>query len=233
MTCVADRQQLPSGASLPRHRHGEAYVALVLEGGYEEAGVLGRVRVEPGQAVLHGAFEGHRNRIGARGARVLNLTLPAGLDLATGLGAVRDADAAARTAERDPAAALAILLDGLVRLAPRPADWLDELAGAIAAEPALRLGGWGRNRGLSPAALSRAFAGAYGETPIRFRLETRARRAWRAIVDGRAPLADIAAEAGFADPAHMGRAVKALTGRTPGAWRAEAGRPANGFKTAA
>lgn len=80
MTCVADRQQLPSGASLPRHRHGEAYVALVLEGGYEEAGVLGRVRVEPGQAVLHGAFEGHRNRIGARGARVLNLTLPAGLD---------------------------------------------------------------------------------------------------------------------------------------------------------
>jgi hypothetical protein len=85
---------------MPRHRHPEGYVALVLAGGYIEAGDRGRLRVEAGQAVLHGAYESHRNEFSANGAQVLNLPLrdpePVGE-----LGHVDDADAIVRLAERD------------------------------------------------------------------------------------------------------------------------------------
>jgi AraC-like DNA-binding protein len=43
-------------------------------------------------------------------------------------------------------------------------------------------------------------------------------RAWLALA-GRRPLADIAAETGFADQPHMTRAITALTGVSPRAWR--------------
>jgi AraC-like DNA-binding protein len=46
------------------------------------------------------------------------------------------------------------------------------------------------------------------------------------VAHGEAALAAVAAEAGFADQAHMNRAVKALTERTPGVWRGS-----NRFKT--
>ena len=49
------------------------------------------------------------------------------------------------------------------------------------------------------------------------RLET-----WGLITGTAEPLAGIAAEVGFSDQAHMTRDVKALTGKTPGAWRAAA-----------
>ena len=46
-----------------------------------------------------------------------------------------------------------------------------------------------------------------------------ARRAWRDVVAGTAGLAEIACTTGFADQAHMTRAIARLTGTTPGAWR--------------
>lgn len=226
---AATRQRLCAGATLPRHRHAEAYVALVLGGAYEEAGGLGRVRVGAGLAVLHQPFDAHLNRVDRReGAVVLNLAAPAGLAASFCVGQVRDPDAVARAAERDAAFALDLLLQELRPTPPTASDWPDDLAAALNADPDLRLGDWARTRRLSPTAVSRGFASLYGETPIRYRLEARTRRAWGRITGGSEPLAAIAADCGFADQAHMSRAVKAMTGRSPGAWRA-----ANGFKTAA
>lgn len=63
---------------MPRHRHGEAYVALVLAGSYVEAGDRGRLRIEAGQAVFHDRFESHRNEFFGHGAQGLNLPVPRG-----------------------------------------------------------------------------------------------------------------------------------------------------------
>src|SRR5689334_25076675 len=72
------RWQQIQTSTLRRHVHRRGYAALVLSGGYEEAGDFGRFRVEPGQVVLHDAFEGHLDRFPASGAVILNLPLPSG-----------------------------------------------------------------------------------------------------------------------------------------------------------
>lgn len=55
----------------------ESYLALVLSGGYEEAGGRGLYRVKAGDEMMHGGFEAHLNRYAATGSGVLNLPLPA------------------------------------------------------------------------------------------------------------------------------------------------------------
>jgi AraC-like DNA-binding protein len=74
--------------------------------------------------------------------------------------------------------------------------------------------------------LSRGFKKLFGVTPASFRMEARAGQAFALIADGDAPLAAIAAAAGFADQAHMSRVLLALTGSPPRAWR-----KSNPFKT--
>ena len=112
-----------------RHCHDTAYVAIILEGGYQEAGDEGRFDVGPGDALIHHAFESHLDRVEARGARVLILDLPAAL---TGTphvrGRVRDPDALVRIAGRDAADAAALLVEDFA-VAPAAAhDWPDLLA---------------------------------------------------------------------------------------------------------
>ena len=51
------------------------------------------------------------------------------------------------------------------------------------------------------------------------RRHAKARFAWRQLMTRRSSLTEIALEAGFSDQSHMTRAVRAITGRTPGAWR--------------
>ena len=216
MNAFAQRQRLTPGMTLPRHRHVGAYAALVLSGGYEEAGDAGRRRVEAGDVVLHGPFEAHLDRSGRVGARVLNL--PTG-GLTGGFRRLDDPDAVARLAERDPIAAARLLTD-LVRPAPFGADdWPDRLAAALAGSETFRLEDWALRHGLTPEAVSRGFRRVFAVSPSRFRLEARARQAWGAVRTGGGSLAAIAADAGFADQAHMTRAVSSLTGRPPGAWR--------------
>jgi AraC-like DNA-binding protein len=94
-------------------------------------------------------------------------------------------------------------------------DWPDRLAAALATEPDFGLGDWARKMHLAPQSLSRGFRRAYGITPKRYRVEQRALRAIRALRDWRGSLASLAAETGFADQAHLTRAVVMLTGLAP------------------
>jgi len=55
-------------------------------------------------------------------------------------------------------------------------------------------------------------------SPAAFRAEARVHRALALMAAGGASLAGIAAGTGFADQAHMTRAIRALTGRPPGYW---------------
>lgn len=208
-----------AGERLPRHRHAEGYIAVVLGGGYEEAGDEGRFAVRPGMVVVHGCWTAHLDRFGARGAEVLNL--PAVPGFASGVGTIDDPDTAARLAERDPPAAASFVAERFHAGADRYADWPDLLAAALVANPDLAITPWARDVGLDRASVSRGFARAYGTSPKRFRLEARTRRAIAALPGWRGTLADLAADQGFADQAHLARAVAAMTGLPPVRLRAK------------
>ncbi|MDH0863369.1 AraC family transcriptional regulator [Mitsuaria sp. GD03876] len=204
----------PAFERMTRHRHRHGYVALVLAGGYVEAGDRGRLRVEAGQAVFHAEHESHQNEFFRVGAQVLNLPVPAG-DLGQLLGHVADPDAIARLAERDPLEAAELLRQTFRPSTARLDDWPDLLAAALASDPALNLTEWADAMGIAPPSISRGFRRAYGTSPKRYRLELRAMQALRQMRGWQGSLATLAAETGFADQAHLTRALVALTGLTP------------------
>src|SRR5689334_17015230 len=110
---------------MPRHRHAEGYAALVLAGGYVEAGDRGRVAVQAGHVVIHHAFEAHEDHFSRAGAVVLNLPHIARNSLT---GVVQDPDAIARLAERDITAAANLLQETFRPVDAQLADWPDRLA---------------------------------------------------------------------------------------------------------
>jgi AraC-like DNA-binding protein len=170
--------------------------------------------------LIHGAFDSHLNRFPAAGARILNLTLPDGIEPETGFARPRDADEAIRLAGRDPRAAAELLAATAVPAHAHARDWPDLLADALIADPSMRIGDWARERGLADATVSRGFQQVYGVSPSAFRAQVRGRLAWRRIVEAGQALTDLAYELGFADQAHMTRTVRAITGQPPRAWRA-------------
>jgi transcriptional regulator GlxA family with amidase domain len=66
--------------------------------------------------------------------------------------------------------------------------------------------------------LIRLFRERYGVTPFAYQRNLRVERARDAIRHGKS-LPDVAAEAGFADQSHLGRAFRAVMGATPGQYR--------------
>jgi AraC-like DNA-binding protein len=227
-TIPAGRQNGRSSWFLPRHFHDRAYASVVLSGGYEESGNWGRFRVRAGDVLLHSAFDAHLNRGERKGATILNLALresPTGFRA----GSVGDLDLIARTAESDPRAAVELMLAQLQPISPCVGDWEGLLAVQIARDPSCRLDSWANEHGIARETLSRGFAKTYGTTAASFRAETRARHALEQIINTEARLADVAVVTGFADQAHMTRAVRALTGQPPGYWR----QRSNSYKTRA
>lgn len=222
MSLPPPRQHVPGG-ELPRHRHAYGYAAVVLSGTYEEAGDSGRRWVRPADVIVHGAFEAHLNRVPAKGALVVNLPLPA--QALTPFGAVADPDAIARAAERDVREACALLVAQHEPAWAPARDWPDLLADELARSP-VRIGDWAQSHGLSAEHVARAFRRVFGATPQVYGREVRARAALSAALLGERPLAEIAQATGFSDQAHMTRAVTALSGQPPGAWRRS-----NPFKT--
>jgi AraC-like DNA-binding protein len=199
---------------MTRHRHTEGYAAVVLSGGYMEAGDRGRIRVQAGHVLVHGAYEAHQDHFSTVGAVVLNVPLIEPLDAAT-IGAVADPDAIVRLAERDMVGAAVLLKDTFQPLDAHLKDWPDRLAAALASERDFALAEWADAMGLAPQSISRGFRLAYGVSPKRYRIEQRALRAIRNLQNWPGTLAALAAETGFADQAHLTRAVVALTGSAP------------------
>lgn len=199
---------------LPRHPHDHAFAALVLSGGYVEAGDTGRHRLEAGDVLLHQAWESHLDRFDGRGAEVLVLPID---DADTGplIGRCADPDSIVRAAERDRGEAAARLLAAIAPRATGHADWPDLLAQALRDDPGLCLTRWADQRGLHLGSVSRGFRQVFGVTPVGFRLIQRTRHALAAIRAGAEPLSAIALDCGFADQAHMGRAVRRLAQATP------------------
>jgi len=214
---TAPRDRLAAGATIARHRHAEPYAALVLSGGYEECGSAGRFRARPGDVLIHTAFDAHLDRVGSSGAEVLNIALAA--MPAAGKGRIADPDAVACLATISAEQAADELLRQWQAATEAAFEWPDRLAEMLRRDPCLRLDEWAEAHGFAPETLSRGFTRVFGISPSAYRLEARAARAFAGIVGGVRPLAEIALASGFADQAHMTRAVRQLTGHPPGCWR--------------
>jgi AraC-like DNA-binding protein len=167
---------------------------------------------------MHGAFDSHLNRIFIVGSRVLNLTLPGLGAIDFALGHVNDPDVIVKAAETDAITARGLLLEQVVPTPIVPHDWPDLLAADLLEDPNRRLEDWANEHDLALETLSRGFSRAFGITPVLFRSEARARKAFEQIVEGTEVLSKVLEASGFADQAHMSRAIRSLTGATPKSW---------------
>ena len=202
-----------------RHAHPEAFAAVVLAGGYVEAGDSGRHRVVAGDVLVHRIHESHGDRFDTAGAEVLVIPLNEAWQPAI-RGRVDDVDALAVQCEQTACDAVAVLQAAWRPARPdSPLDWPDQLAAALIRDPALAIKEWAHVQGLHPGSLARGFGQVFGITPANFRLVVRTHRAIATLREATASMADIALAAGFSDQAHMTRAVRSLTGRTPRALR--------------
>lgn len=206
-------------AEIRRHYHVRPYATLVLEGGYEEAGDQGRFQVRAGDVLLHPAFSAHRDQVGGARTVVLDLPLPMDGRNWPGLARPSDPDLVIRVAAADAHEAQSLLVEGITPIAADQSDPADRLADVLSVDPSTSIGRWAADTGLSREWLSRRFKRLFGVDSATFRVEARARLAWRHIVATGEPLAQIAAECGFADQSHMTRAIRRLTGRSPSSWR--------------
>jgi len=200
------RQQHGARQKLERHCHDDAFATVVLRGSYLEAGDEGRRTIEAGDVLIHRAYESHLDCFSSRGAEVL--ILPIATEAALPLyGQVTDPDELVRMAEGSPVDAWHRLADTLRACERRHLDWPDRLAEQLRDQPALPLRQWAEEMDLRAETVSRGFQLAYGSSPKAFRASARARAAFGHIRHSRQSLADIAAALGFADQAHMSRAI--------------------------
>jgi AraC-like DNA-binding protein len=204
--------------TLTLHLHEHAFAAVVLSGGYVEAGDTGRHWMAAGDVLLHRAWESHLDRFGGTGAEVLVLDI-ADVDARRPSGRISDPDALARLAERDRSDAARVMLAKLIPKPANLADWPDALAQALCDDPGLCLGAWAHAHGLRQGSVSRGFRQVFGLAPVGYRLIQRTRRAIAAVQTTTEPLSLVAQDCGFADQAHMSRSFRHLAKTTPGALR--------------
>lgn len=224
-------ERLPPGYALPRHQHAEAYATVLLRGSFEQCSYAGRMRVRAGDVLVQPTLDCHADRMLSAGLTVLRLPWPRE-EGCGGVYAGCDVDGLARFAERDVMEAAAALREQLAKRAAVPAlrdDAADALASALMVDEAIAIADWAEEAGLARETVSRGFRRLFGVSPSRFRADWRARTAWLRITGSAEALAEIAARCGFADQAHMTRAVHRLTGAPPTAWR----RASHSFKTGA
>jgi AraC-like DNA-binding protein len=138
---------------------------------------------------------------------------------------IHDPDTLVRIAERDPLDAMGHLALNLEPPGDSLDHWTDQLASALAQNPAMGLQEWAERRGIRPDVVSHAFRRDFGVSPKLYRLECRARRAWRQVIHSNETLTRIALDADFSDLAHMSNSIKEFTGLSPTQWRARSRVP--------
>ena len=207
------------------HRHDRAQISLLLAGGYVEDSDQGRSRADgPSLSRKPGGFD-HQNRFGDAGALILSLNVDAAAAPERYFVAPRPegvTELALRRMASD-GRAMAALVDsvpaGSAPAAPTPQPWLNEAHDRLLTESGLSIGALARSFGLHPVRFSCLFREAFALSPTAARQNRRAARAVGRLIHSGTPLAEIAASEGFADQAHLSRAIRRATGWSPGRLR--------------
>ena len=228
------------------------YLALVLDGSLEKSFRLRRMSLDSSSGVTMPAGAWHGARFGSRGARIVivkaNSDSSALAGCIDGLAEVRGralnwlawrlagelhaSDAAAPLAAEGFALELLAATTRETRAERRPARpqaWLsaaEELLRSGIGQP-VRLGELACAVGVHPTHLARAFRARHGISVGEYSRRMRVGWAAAEIARGDAPLATIAAEAGFSDQSHFTRLFRRYIGTTPARYRQEARRVPN------
>ena len=240
--------RFPARSTIPPHVHDRACVAVMLAGSFDLR-FPGRASIacEPGTMAVEPVGDCHCNIMGTHGASVLVVQPDPGAteslrQLASFLDGIREVreaglPAVARriaTELAQPDAFTPIVIEGLA---------LQLLAGAARAETGdctrrappwlaraesmlrshvgegLTVAGVARECHVHPAHLARAFRAHYRCSVGEYRRRCRIDWAARELSATTAPIADIAARAGFADQSHFTRRFREQVGATPHRWR--------------
>jgi AraC family transcriptional regulator len=236
-----------AGEVLPAHCHEQPYLFVMLAGGFREYALRRDHLCTRGWLVFNEAGESHRDEVFDHGAEGLNVALPpdwlptsrrgpegcepfvygfAG-PAVTAVGtlqlAMRVRDCLRTLGAQE---AVTCLLDSLCRPAagrgPAP-RWLDRAEGAVRDRyrDGVCLRAVAAEAGVHPAHLCREFRRKFGCTMTQYAARLRADDALARLIGSPAPLATVAAEAGFADQAHLTRTIRHLFGTTPARLRRE------------
>jgi AraC-like DNA-binding protein len=114
--------------------------------------------------------------------------------------------------------------------ATRAARLVDRARQLLAERTDVGLDDLAQAAGVSAYHLSRSFRRVTGLTMSRYRTRLRLRRAMERLAAGEGDLAGLAADLGFADQAHLTRALRAETGTTPAALRRALTAGAKGYR---
>jgi AraC family transcriptional regulator len=234
----------PVASSVHHHEHELAYVTIVLQGDYFE-GERGRLEnLSPFTAVFNPVGAAHSTVIGPGGAtlftiefrtkrmRELDLRLPEQTTTDAGAGnmlwpglrlfsAFKHETADSLTLEGHVFEILAAIarLDRSSEKAPP--HWLRRVKDRLHAEfsTQLRMSDLAREAGVHPVHLARAFRRFEKRTPGEYLRQLQLRAACDLLRNPEWPLANIAAECGFADQSHFTRIFRRTIATTPQRFR--------------
>jgi AraC family transcriptional regulator len=230
----------PVARLVPRHEHELAYVTIVLHGHYRE-GDRGKLdELPPLTAVFNPAGVAHSTVIGPAGAsmftiefrsenlRDLGLQLPDRTAFDCGVGTMLWPGLRLFSSFKNQSADSLILeasvfelLGAITRLDPSPEKtpprWLQRVKDRLHAEfcEQLRMRDLAREAGVHPVHLARAFRKFEKRTPGEYQQHLQIRAACELLGKPEWPLAEIAAECGFADQSHFTRTFRRMAATTP------------------
>jgi AraC family transcriptional regulator len=230
----------PVARSVPRHEHELAYVSIVLHGHYRE-GDRGKLdELPPLTAVFNPVGVAHSTVIGPAGASMftiefrseslqeLGLQLPDRTTFDCGLGTMLwpglrlfSSFKNQRTDSLMLEGQVFELLGAITRLDQSPEKtpprWLKRVKDRLHAEfcDRLRMRDLAREAGVHPVHLARAFRKFEKRTPGEYQQHLQIRAACELLGKPEWPLAQIAAECGFADQSHFTRAFRRMAATTP------------------
>jgi AraC family transcriptional regulator len=225
----------PPGLRQPNHEHAHAQVSFLLLGGFEESAGRQSIGLSCRAAAAKPAGARHAASFGRWGATMLSLELdeaasrqyvsvhepcrwsPLGGEDAILIRHVL----ASGPKDQDCFWDLTAIPGGELLPLKKPPPWLRQAREQIGDAPdQADLASVARTAGVHRVHLSRAFRACFGLTPSLFRSRCMAARAVSMMLDGKAPLASIAAASGFADQSHMTRTIALETGFPPARLRA-------------
>lgn len=230
-------------SAFPWHEHQHAYLCLVADGAYCQRARGSEEECRRGLLLIHPQGHRHANRFDPQGARTLDVFLsPSWQDQAgvrrllsdyrrlrlPGVQAVL-ARLIRELAATDDAAELALestVLD-LLAQAIRRGDagtlpsWMPRVVERLHDDPRRTpsLMELAVLAGVHPAHLARTFRRVHGVTVGEHQRKLRVTKACRSLLEPSRAIAQIAAEAGFADQSHFSRVFRRLIGQTPSEYR--------------